>query len=290
MVRTYVFSFLKTRKACCTPTARRGLCLCGLLLLSIHLSAQEPADLDFEQVYTLSGTYPLMATDRLQQLYLADSTYHIRKFDKQGRLLFDYSNRALGAPSRIDPFDPFEVVVFYPDFGTILVLDRTLNELYRVNLQDFGYFGIEAVARASDKNIWLFQPLAFQLEKINSQGEPLLQSRVLNEVLPAAPSRIVEKDQFVYLQVPEHGLFVFDTFGQFVLQIREPGSNEFQVSGQQIFYLKEHQLFSFQLNLLEERSIPLPADLQAPIGAFSLQGQRLYLATPKQLFVFKENH
>ena len=132
---------------------------------NIDLAAQESDSLNYKLLYTIPKSTPLFATDRLQQLYYLDASNQINKTNNQGQALFQYSNRSLGTPQSIDAFDPFEVMVFYQDFGTILILDRTLNELFRLNLQDFGYFGIEAIARANDNNFWIFNPFSFQLEK-----------------------------------------------------------------------------------------------------------------------------
>jgi len=251
------------------------------------LPAQAPDSSYYHYLFSMEVEASVFSTDRLNQLYIADGNNHIRKYDPKGQVLFDYSNRSLGNPSTLDAFDPFETLVYYPDFGLLVVLDRTMNELYRLDLQAAGYFGVEAIARASDNHFWVFSPLTFQLLKLDARGKKLSESRPLQEILPAAPIRMLEKDQFVYVQVPEEGIYIFDTFGQWIETVELPAVESFQVFGNALFYLLGGKLQVINLQRLEAQELPLPKFLKTAIKDFSIQGNRLFLVGEKAISIFE---
>lgn len=258
-----------------------------LTTISTALLSQAPDSNYYRHLFSMEVEAHVFSTDRLHQLYIADGQNHIRKYDPNGQELFDYSNRSLGLPSTLDAFDPFETLVFYPDFGLLVVLDRTMNELYRLDLQAAGYFGVEAIARASDNHFWVFSPLTFQLLKLDAKGKKLSESRPLQEILPAAPIRILEKDQFVYLQVPDAGIYIFDTFGQWIETVALPAVERFQVLGNELFYLLGGKLHVINLQRQEAQELPLPTFLKTTIEDFSIQGNRLFLVSEKTISIFE---
>ncbi|MEO0341403.1 MAG: hypothetical protein AAF242_19610 [Bacteroidota bacterium] len=163
----------------------------------------------------------LLAIDQLQQLYFINDQQTVTKTDVEGKLLFEYNNFRLGELAYLDVTDPFGALAFYRDFGTIILLDRTLNPLTELNLGALGYFSIDLVATSRDNQIWIYDQQDFKLKKINQQGQLLSESQDLSLTFPQGIQGLSLKaiGNQVYLQDEEYGLLEFNQFGQFLRQI-----------------------------------------------------------------------
>ena len=115
-----------------------------LLFLSFPLSAQTSDTI----AYQVLKTFPLQATfvsvDALQQLYIATAEGELYKYDKTGEILFEYSNDRLGNIGVVDATNPFNILVYYPDLATVILLDRTLSEIKEINLFSLAIFEPQA--------------------------------------------------------------------------------------------------------------------------------------------------
>ncbi len=163
----------------------------------------------------------LLAIDRLQQLYFINDQQAVTKTDASGQVLFEYNNFRLGDLAYLDVTDPFGALAFYKDFGTIILLDRTLNPLTELNLGELGYFSIDLVATSRDNQIWLYDQQDFKLKKVNQQGQLLSESQDLSLTFPKGINGRSLKaiGNQVFLQDDAYGLLVFNQFGQFIRQI-----------------------------------------------------------------------
>ena len=170
-------------------------------------------------------------TDGLANLYSINNKYEIIKYNAKGLENFRYSNTRLDAPEFIDATDPFNILVFYPDYQTVILLDRTMTETAVLNLIDFDYFNVNAVAVSSDNKLWIYDELNFRLKKIDRNGEVVQESDDLSLLLRKdfKPNFITEREQKVFVNDPEVGILVFDFFGQYIKTLDFKGLDEFQV-------------------------------------------------------------
>jgi len=131
-----------------------------------------------------------VTSDVLQQVYIATAAGSVQKLDKKGQLLFEYNNRRLGQIGVIDANNPFNVLVYYPELATIIVLDRTLSQ----------------------------------------------------------PTFLIERNNQVFISDTLHGIFVFDSFGQWSQHIPITNIHQLQVVKDQLVYIKEGNLYEYSLN------------------------------------------
>lgn len=200
-----------------------------------------------------------VVTDKLGQIYIVNLNDELLKYDAQGRQQFLYFDRTLGEISYIDATNPFQVMVFFEDFQTIVWLDRTLNPMSSINLSDFGFFQVNTIGVASDNRIWLYDNTTFQIKKIDSQGQVITESLELNNLADNLnPNFILEKNNRVYLNNPQTGIFVFDNFGQFIETIPITGLTVFQVLENQLWYYKVTEFYSYHFQTLQTQAVDLP--------------------------------
>lgn len=195
-----------------------------LLLLIINLCLPKLAvaqsdTLRLREQFEVAGQ--LIEVDPLLQLYTVDDQQYLRKYDPGGQLLFDYQNNNLGTLHRCDANNPFNVLLFYQDFNTIIILDRTLNPLAEVNLDALGYFAIQLVAAAPDNKIWFYDPADFKLKKIDTKGKVLAESQDLSLQFPNGLDwqQIQIIGDEILIQSDDEQILLFNQFGQWVKSI-----------------------------------------------------------------------
>ncbi|MEM6378225.1 MAG: hypothetical protein AAF705_08435 [Bacteroidota bacterium] len=253
----------------------KGLFFVLLFSFSItHLTDAQADSLRILRQFEVEGT--LVEVDPLLQSFTLDQQEYLRKYDQKGQLLFDYQNKNLGDLQRCDASNPFNILLFYQEFNTIIILDRTLNPLVEVNLNALGFFAIQLIAAAPDNKIWLYDPTDFKLKKIDAKGNLLAESQDLSLQFPGGLDwkqlRAIGDELFI--QTNEHELLIFNQFGQWIKSINISGGD---------FQWKQNNLY-----ILEDQTGIFPYEvLQGQLPYLYLRNQpedKLYLRQ-KQLFV-----
>lgn len=164
-------------------------------------------------------TYFLLADDRL----VTDNPL--------GQNQFEFFDSSLGSPDVIDVANPFSVMLFYADYGQIVILDRTLSERSRLDL-----FSVEdilepsTVARASDNKVWIFDNWDYRLKLLDQSGKISQRSNDLRlEIRAVAPpdAIYVNRGQVLLHYKEDHRLAVFTNYGRFERWIEFPAADDF---------------------------------------------------------------
>ena len=114
--------------------------------------------------------------DQVDFLYLVANN-SIEKYDQKGQLLATYRENNLGAIAKIDVNNPFQILVFFEEYGKVVLLDRTLSEQQRFSVGELeGGDFLQAIGLSSDNQIWLYDTELFLLRKINRNGKTIRQS------------------------------------------------------------------------------------------------------------------
>ncbi len=229
-----------------------------------------------------------LTSDKLQQCYLVAPDNELRKYDADGNLLFQYTNNRLGTLEWVDATDPFNLLLYYPDYYTVVTLNRTLNPTGEYQLYDLNIGQIGAIAMASDNNLWLYDENAGTLKKIDRQGNVLVESTNIRLSLAQniQPKNMLANDHQVYLNVPDRGILVFDNFGTFVKEIPLTGLKEFQIMDKQLLYLSENKLHGFHLQSLLTSEIQLPFPLDDD-DQLAVQKGVLFLLKQNELWIYR---
>lgn len=255
------------------------------ILFPFFIKAQ--TNTTFTLTTTLPGPFEFFTTDKLQQIYAVTPSNEVIKYSVDGQELFRFNNNTLGKLGHIDATDPFNLLLFYPDFQIAITLDRTMSKTGEFNLQNLGIFNVQAMATSRDNDIWLYDELNFQLKKINRDGIVQSRSEDLNLLLGQAPDAqsIEARENFVYLNAPNLGLLVFDNFGNYHKTLPIKDIQWFQVLDKQLIYQSNEQMFVFHLKALTEAPLALPEGL-SPKAQIRLQKNRLYVLSQTTLNVY----
>lgn len=123
-----------------------------ILFLSFS-SLIQAQDLDVELVKNISNSKGIQfaSFDHLDDFYLVNNN-QITKQTKDKK--YNYSNLLYGEISSIDIRNPFQILVFYKDFQSFVVLDNQLNEILNFNFSaQFPELDVISVS-ASNKNFY----------------------------------------------------------------------------------------------------------------------------------------
>ncbi|MCP4437649.1 MAG: hypothetical protein GY810_01780 [Aureispira sp.] len=259
------------------------------ILITIYTATLSYAQgYDYKLVKQLDQTAQYIIVDQLQQLYTVADDYQLNKYGTSGKLLNTYNENSLGAISHIDVSNPLQLLVYYQEYNTIVFLDRTLSELYRVDLMNLDIFQVNALAISQDNNLWFYDVNTATLKKVNQQGEVLQESADLTLLVDEAinSSFLIEYNNRVYLNNPAEGIMVFDLFGGYLQTIELISLDFFQVYEDQLFYLENSILKSFDLNILQTSEIELPVNHEN-LQQVCIAQEHLYLHYPNKVMIYQ---
>lgn len=242
---------------------KKVLLLLAIFLQAFALRAQE--DTTFVKIDSIGVDLIDFTVDNLGNVYTLDKDNQLKKLNERGDSIAVFNDvRRYGKVYSIDATNPLKILLFYKDFGTIVVLDKYLNPRNTIDIRKQGIFQAKAIAQSFDNGIWIYDELEAKLKRMRDDGTIIDQSadfRQLMEVAPA-PTQIVDQDRLVYLYDSTQGLLVFDYFGTLKNKIALLGWQDFQVIGNDIFGRKASAFERYQLNSLSLKEKELGEKLE----------------------------
>ena len=223
-------------------------------------------------------------TDPVENYYISNQI-SIWKTSSQNNLNFTYSLKRSGNISTIDAGDPMKVLVFYKDLSLISFLDNFLAEESSIQLMDFGLDQAEVVCKALNNGIWVYDVKQDKLVKISSalkvDVEILNIQRIIGESF--APTQMLERNNGLYLNDPQKGIFVFDNYGAFIRKIPEANISKFNVIENFITFRRNNDIFSLNKETLELFKIYSDSTMTD----FSITEKKLYILNADSLHIYK---
>jgi hypothetical protein len=151
-----------------------------------------------------------------------------------------YSNIKYGAISSLDVTNPFKIMVFYKNFNKIVYLDKYLSQIGSdIDLDELGHTDVELVCSSSNGGFWLYDRQKESLFYYNEDLQKVHQSisvKSLNDGSDNTPVSLIEKNQLVYMNIPEYGILVLDQYGGYQYTIPLINLDDYQIIGGNIFY------------------------------------------------------
>ncbi len=208
---------------------------------------------------TISDDFTQFTADNLENVYTLRK-HELKKFRPDGTLWLRFSNISLGDISFVDVTNPLKILVFYKDFSRIQFLDNMLAERSAViQLQQLGFDQAVAVCTSFDNGFWLFDQLNFELVRFNQDFVQTQDIKNLNQILgyEFIPNFITEHNNWVYMNVPEKGILVFDIYGTYFKTIPITGLPDFQVDGDLVYYLQAGKSMAYNMKTLQTSTLEL---------------------------------
>ncbi|MCB0652340.1 MAG: hypothetical protein KDC85_13775 [Saprospiraceae bacterium] len=235
----------------------------GLLLICLLPFSGGQTLQTFQKTATIEGAFVDFAVDDLLHLYTLDQSNELIKFDLEGKALFRYSNNKMGKPATMDVSNPLNILLFYPDYMTAITLNRTLSESGRFDLFGPRLLEVTAACLSIENNLWVFDASNFQLKLIDGRGQVIEKSDDLRLYFNAPPviTQMEAHKGYLYANVPESGIVIFDNFAQFDKELPFPHLIHFQFLQNNLIFQRENNLFQLDLNGLRENPVKLPREI-----------------------------
>lgn len=258
MEKIWTYNFLKTLRAGC---------LVASIAWCWQMASAQTLD-TFTLMHSFEAQVQVLSTDKLKQIYYVSPRQVLYKCNEQGQVLFEFSNRYLGTLSKVDASDPFDILLYYPDYQTILFLDRTLNMTadIRLKAEQFPLPALVAVGR--DRQVWIYDSGLNTLNRVDRQGNIKSSSQDLSLLLGRrfTPNQLVCNERGVYLVDPEQGVLVFDLFAQFQSFLPLAGVEQLQTFDQYLLFRRAGQYYLGESIGQAQLMSGLPTQLQLFTG------------------------
>jgi hypothetical protein len=246
-------------------------------------------DTSFRFLYSFGSGVLDFSIDNLGNVYIIDKDNLLKKYDSKGDSLAVFNNfKRYGKLYSIDVTNPLKPLLFYKDFGTVVVLDRFLSVRDIIDIRNKGIFQPAAVAQAFDNGIWIYDSQEARLKRMNEAGTLIFSSVDFRQAMESAPVPLMIADQnrLVYLYDPERGMYVFDYFGTLKNKVSILGWQDFQVIGADVYGRKENKFLRYELNSLSITEQPLTRELAAA-GKIRVASRVLYALINGRIAVYK---
>lgn len=200
--------------------------------------------------------------DNLGNLYLFGARQQLKKLSPAFDSLAVFNDtRHFGKLYMLDASNPLRILLFYRDFGAIIILDRFLNVRTILNLRTAGHQQVSAITQSYDNNIWLYDELENMIKKIDESGKTLTTSpdfRILFDD-PPQPQELHDFNRYLYAGDSEKGLVVMDYFGAVKNKLSFKGWHNLHSAGQGIVATDATGLVYFQPGNPDTKNQALPA-------------------------------
>lgn len=195
--------------------------------------------------------------DHLGNFYIVKDSRLIM-LNSKGETTFEYSNSLFGDISSIDISDPLRLLLYYRESNQILFLNNKLAEISSpIELDDVDIYSSHIVCNSSQNKIWVYDSQKLQLLQYNEKMDLTLQGSNLNQIIDDVnmPDILFEKGNFIYLNIPEIGVLIFDSFGTYYKTFPKKDIIAFQVIEDYYYYQIDNSFFSYNYKKFEEKEL-----------------------------------
>lgn len=255
---------------------------------STALQAQDRLDTLWKPSGIFYGEFSDFSIDHLGNSYLINENGQLKKIDEKGDSSAVFNDiKRYGRLHSIEVSNPLRILLFYKDFGTVVILDRFLNPRAEIDLRRHGFYNVSAIALSYDNQIWIYDALESKLKKISEEGRLLSETpdfRMLFNPVPE-PEIIIDQDKKLYVYDNKTGLKIFDYFGTLQTSLAFTGWSSFTVSGGVVYGIKDSNVQRYSPGTLKMDEIPLP-EISEEAKKMIIRPWGIYFLTKKGIMRF----
>lgn len=228
-------------------------------------------------------------TDNLCGIYMVTNKNEIIKFDDLGYFEGRYVNKKMGTLASVDATNPFKILLFYPDFQTITLVDRLLNPISSLVLSNFGIRQAKCVSMSENGNILVFDDATLKFYNFFIDGNGIVNDKTVAISLPSLnPLQIVARNNSIYVLDEHMGIVHFDAFGKFLERLDINNVTGFQILNDDIIIAQNEGLFSLTSGTRTPKPINLPT--QESFKQFKrLEKDKLFVQRGNSVDVYKHD-
>lgn len=231
----------------------------------------------------------LFETDVLGDIFVATTRNEILKFDDTGYFEGSYANKKYGGITTIDATIPFKFLMYYGDFQTILIIDKILNPITTIALNDFSVSQAQGVSASDDGSIWVYDAGSRKFLKftLDNNTAKLSGTYPLNNSNRFNCEQMLVNTSGIYINDKDKGIFRFDLFGRLIEQLDIRNAIHFQIMDNAIYYTDATGIYVYQISAKTKTQINMPEGV-ATAQVKRLQKNKLYVQRGGSIDVYKK--
>tara|TARA_B100000497_G_scaffold113692_1_gene135686 strand:+ start:3327 stop:4103 length:777 start_codon:yes stop_codon:yes gene_type:complete len=165
---------------------------------------------------------------------------------------YKFTDFQLGNITSVDIINPFNVVVFYAQTNTVILLDNKLSLIEQINfnlLEDIA--NISSVSNAGGNKLWLFNADSQQLELYNYRNNT---KNSISLPIAEIPTDQASDFNYNYLLTPS-GVKVYTVFGGLVKSVAFQGGEKVITHKGRVLVVKDNMIYEIIENSFKLLSI-----------------------------------
>lgn len=257
-----------------------------LFIFSAHLlGAQSP--LEVRLLESIPAEASFIRMDALGNLYWIDQQ-GLHRYEPASRKRMNYNNPRFGPLQFVDPLDPLNILLYYPQSGMIEFLDKNLAPRSMPGLPPDWMQSVPPalVASSAQQGFWAIFTHPVSLKRYDASLRQVFSLDNIQGILPDLkdPVFMVEAQNQLYISCLSGIIFVFDRLGNFLFRIPAALTTPFQITGENIIFFIKDQIKIFNYNKRTEKVYLLP---EQNVERGFVQGQLLMLQTSRAIHLYQ---
>lgn len=192
----------------------------------------------------VKGAFDLFDVDEGGSLYLLTTGGQLKKYNANIDSLAVFNEvRRYGKLHSIHTQNALKTYLFFKNFNVVLILDRMMQLVQKIDLRKSGLFQINSICPSYDNQLWIFDEQNAKIKKIRLDGTVAFESTDLRLVFSEklSPQKLIEHQGYLYLMDPKQGIYVFDYYGGFKEKIPVTNAIALQSLGKDLMYSNNHE-------------------------------------------------
>ncbi len=241
----------------------------------------------YHQNAELTLTAKFIRADIFSNIYLVNDRNVLIKYDSTGKVIQSQKFMSYGDLDNVDVRDPLQTVLFFSSQNRIVVLDKNLVELQNIELGTQPVEQFTAGCKSNQNGFWLYDPDQLQLRKIDPSLSLVYESPKLTFIplKRISPIYLIERVPYLFAQIENYGISIFDQYGAFLSTIRDSNILTFDILRDNIYYLKDGRIFSSNIKSYVRKEVTLPPHSSA-ILEFRITEDKLILRDSTSLKIY----
>ncbi|MDY8136549.1 hypothetical protein [Aquimarina sp. 2201CG5-10] len=215
--------------------------------------------------------------DSFDAIFYSKDNVFYKKWNNQE---WQYGDYILGQLSSVSILNPLKIMLFYESSNTIVLVDKYLTEIERINFNVITEFkNVTKASPANDNSIWIFDNNNQRLELFDTNSrKTLLSAQPINELPVALQSNfnvcwILINNQFLQ----------YNVYGSLLYKFQNSGYSDLCIVNNDLILKKENNLFYYDTQSESLEKIKLP---EITVKQFYVTNEILYIYHQTKIYSF----
>ena len=237
---------------------KRLTCACLLSILAVQVYAQQLGSAPHSKI--AAEDVDLVSLDNRGNVFYSDTKGNVFKLNDSGEIVNQYSPLSQGRLHQFDASFTMLLFLFSADLQQVVLLDSHLAPLHYISFQDEGIGIVRAAALGNNHTLWLFDEADLSLKKYDYRRREVLQVQPLGSLLGGDQIQIIdiqERQNLVFINIKERGLFVFDNQANLIKKHQVHLRENLAVLNDHVYFMADGHIHQLNIYSEERRMLPL---------------------------------